>query len=113
MASPDSTVSLDKIVGTNVDSLLQESRKFPPPPEISKNAHIKSMAEYERLYKESIENPEKFWGEKAAELHWFKKWDKVLEWNLPDAKWFVGGKTNVCYNCVDRQVKAGLGDRTA
>src|SRR5690606_14730278 len=62
---------------------------------------------------ESVDNPEKFWGEHAADLHWFTKWGRVLEWNLPDAKWFVGGKTNVCYNCIDRQIEAGLGDKVA
>ncbi|MCE9592053.1 MAG: acetate--CoA ligase [Planctomycetes bacterium] len=96
-----------------MQSGLQETRKFPPPASISKSAHVKSMAEYDRLYKESIENPDKFWGERAGELHWFKKWDRVLEWNLPDAKWFVGGKTNLSYNCIDRQVQAGLGDKVA
>ena len=99
--------------GGGMDSVLQESRKFPPPGGFSAGAHIGSMEEYERLYKESIENPDKFWAEVAGELHWFKKWGRVLEWELPDAKWFVGGKTNLCYNCVDRQVKDGLGDKTA
>jgi len=99
--------------GDAVESALQEVRKFPPNQALAAKAHIPSMAEYERLYKESIENPEKFWGEKASELHWFKKWDRVLEWNLPDAKWFVGGKMNVAYNCIDRQVEAGLGDKVA
>ncbi|MEX0774785.1 MAG: acetate--CoA ligase [Phycisphaeraceae bacterium] len=71
------------------------------------------MAQYEALYRQSIDDPDKFWGERAGELHWFKKWDRVLEWKLPDAKWFVGGKTNLCYNAVDRQVKNGLGDQVA
>ncbi len=104
----------DQDTGSNaMESVLQETRKFPPPASFSATAHIQSFDQYEQMYRESIDNPEKFWGEKAAELHWFKKWDRVLEWNLPDAKWFVGGKTNLCYNCVDRQVKAGLGDKTA
>ncbi len=99
--------------GSGMESVLQESRKFPPPASFSSSAHIKSFEQYEQMYRESIDNPEKFWGEKAAELYWFKKWSRVLEWNLPDAKWFVGGKTNLCYNCVDRQVKDGAGDKAA
>ena len=89
---------------TNIDSILQEQRKFEPPAEFSKHAHIKSLAEYERLYKESIDDPDTFWSRIASELHWFKQWDKVLEWNCPWAKWFVGGQINLSYNCLDRHV---------
>ncbi len=113
MAANPSAVDPNAHGTGGVTSVLQESRKFPPPPAFSKQAHIKSMAEYEKLYRESIANPDKFWGETASELEWFKKWDRVAEWNLPDVKWFVGGKTNLCHNCVDRQVKAGLGDKLA
>jgi len=113
MSEPKKGVDLNAMGAVAMQSVLNETRHFPPPASISKNAHIKSIAEYEKLHKESIDNPEKFWGEKASELHWFKKWDRVLEWNLPDAKWFVGGKTNLSYNCLDRQVKAGLGDKVA
>ncbi len=88
----------------NIDSILQESRVFPPSPEFSAKAHIKSLEEYERIYKEAKENPEKFWAGVAEDLHWFKKWDKVLEWNSPWAKWFVGGEINLSYNCLDRHV---------
>ncbi len=96
-----------------IESTMQETRVFPPPAEFSKNAHVKSMDEYRKLYKESIDNPEKFWGDAASKLHWFKKWDRVLEWNPPNAKWFVGGKTNVSYNCLDYQIEQGKGDKTA
>lgn len=96
-----------------VESILHEQRKFPPPSQLAKNAHIGSFDQYEKMYRQSIDDPEKFWGEKASELHWFKKWDRVLKWDRPDAQWFVGGKTNACYNSVDRQVEAGLGDKTA
>jgi len=58
---------------TNIDSILQEQRKFPPPAEFSQQAHVKSMDEYERLYKESVDDPDKFWSRVAGELHWFKK----------------------------------------
>jgi acetyl-CoA synthetase len=89
---------------TNIDSILQEQRKFEPPAEFARQAHIKSLAEYERLYQESIDQPDQFWSRVAGELHWFKKWNKVLEWNCPWAKWFLGGQINLSYNCVDRHV---------
>ena len=77
---------------THIDSVLQEDRKFPSPEDFSRNAHIKSLAEYERIYRESIEILKSSGAHAANELHWFKKWDKVLEWNNPWAKWFVGGQ---------------------
>ena len=97
----------------DIDSTLRENRVFPPPPEFSAEAHIKSLEEYEALYKQSIEDPEKFWAGAARDLHWFKTWDKVLEWNLPWAKWFVGGKTNLSYNCIDRNLANGRAEKTA
>jgi acetyl-CoA synthetase len=96
-----------------IESALQENRLFPPPASFSQKARIKSKEEYQKLYRESIDQPEQFWGRMAEELHWFKKWDKVLEWNCPSAKWFVGGKTNVSYNCLDRQIAQGKGDKIA
>jgi acetyl-CoA synthetase len=96
-----------------VESVLSESRHFPPPADFAAQANIKSFEEYDRLYRRSIEQPETFWAEAADELHWFKKWDRVLDWNAPDAKWFVGGQLNACYNCVDRQVDSGHGEQTA
>ena len=97
----------------DLDSTLREDRVFPPPPEFSAHAHIKSLEEYETLYKQSIEDPEAFWAGVAKELHWFKPWDKVLEWNLPSAKWFVGGKLNLSYNCVDRHALSQRANKTA
>jgi acetyl-CoA synthetase len=97
----------------NIESSMQETRVFPPSPDFSRNAWIKSREQYDQMYRRSIERPEEFWGEIAGELHWFEKWGKVLEWNLPNAKWFVGGKTNVAYNCLDRQIELGRGDKTA
>lgn len=90
-----------------IDVLLKEQRVFPPPKEISEKAYIKSMAEYEALYKRSIEDPEGFWAEIAEQnITWFKKWDKVLEWDFdkPYVKWFIGGKLNASYNCLDRNL---------
>lgn len=97
----------------NLDSILRENRVFPPPAEFAAKAHIKSLAEYEQMYRLSVEDPEGFWAEVARELHWFKSWDKVLEWNLPWAKWFAGGKINLCYNCVDRHALGSKRDKVA
>jgi acetyl-CoA synthetase len=97
----------------DIDSTLRENRVFPPPAEFAAKAHIKSLAEYEELYAKSIADPEAFWAGAAEELHWFKKWDKVLDWNLPWAKWFVGGKTNLSYNCVDRHALGARAEKTA
>ncbi len=103
----------DTVTQVNIDSTLDEQRRFEPPAEFSKNAKIKSLAEYEAMYKESVDNPEKFWGRAAEELHWFKKWDKVLEWNSPWAKWFVGGQINLSYNCLDRHVQTSRKNKAA
>ena len=89
---------------SGIESILQEQRKFEPSAEFRAAAHIGSLEAYERLYRESVEQPEQFWGSLASELHWFRKWDRVLEWNAPWAKWFVGGQTNISYNCLDRHV---------
>jgi acetyl-CoA synthetase len=97
----------------DIESTLREHRVFPPPAEFAAKAHIKSLAEYEALYKKSIEDPEAFWAGAADELHWFKRWDKVLDWNLPWAKWFVGGKLNLSYNCVDRHALGARAGKTA
>ncbi|MBV9479692.1 MAG: acetate--CoA ligase [Acidobacteria bacterium] len=97
----------------SIDSVLQEQRKFAPPGEFSQRAYIKSLEEYERIYKESIEDPDKFWARAARELYWFKPWDKVLEWNVPWAKWFVGGRTNLAYNCLDRHVETWRKNKAA
>ena len=96
-----------------MQSLSHETRQFPPTGAIQAEAHIRSYEQYEEMHAASLADPEQFWGQTASELHWFKKWDRVLDWKLPDAQWFVNGKTNLCYNCVDRQVEQGLGDKTA
>jgi acetyl-CoA synthetase len=96
-----------------IESSLQEQRLFPPPVEFADRAHIRSRAEYDALYRESIDHPETFWARMAESVHWFKRWDKVLEWNTPNAKWFVGAKTNVSYACLDAQIARGRGDKRA
>jgi acetyl-CoA synthetase len=88
----------------NIESTLTETRSFPPPEEFSQNAIVKSAAEYEKIRARASADPEGFWSEIARELHWFKSWDKVLEWDVPWAKWFLGGKINLSYNCLDRHV---------
>jgi acetyl-CoA synthetase len=100
-------------VSTDLDSTLRENRVFPPPVGFAAQAHVRSLAEYEELYQRSIADPEAFWDGVARELHWFAPWTKVLDWNLPWAKWFVGGKINLSYNCVDRHVLNGKRDKTA
>jgi acetyl-CoA synthetase len=100
-------------LASNIDSVLHEQRKFDPPAEFSRKAHIKSRQEYDRIYKESMDDPETFWGRIAGELHWFKKWDRVLEWDCPWAKWFVGGQINLSYNCLDRHVQSWRKNKAA
>ena len=95
---------------------MAEKRTFPPSKDFSKKAHIKSFTEYEALYKKSVEDPEAFWAEMAEKrLTWYKKWDKVSEWNFekPEIKWFIGGKLNVSYNCLDRFVNTPLRNKAA
>jgi acetyl-CoA synthetase len=97
----------------SIESTMQEHRVFPPPAEFAAKARIKSLDDYKRMYRESIDNPDLFWGKQAERLHWFKKWDQVLDWQVPNAKWFVGGKTNIAYNCLDAQIAKGRGDKPA
>jgi len=88
-----------------IESILQEKRLFPPAAEFSRQAHIKSLEEYQQLYEKAKADPQKFWADLAeTELHWFGKWDTVLDWQPPFAKWFVGGKINISYNCLDRHL---------
>lgn len=93
------------MVSTPIESILNEHRSFAPPDEFVANAVINSQAEYERLYAQAQADPETFWAELAAkELHWFQAWDQVLDWQPPHAKWFVNGKINISYNCLDRHL---------
>mgnify|MGYP001297383541 CR=1 FL=1 len=98
-----------------ITSMMEEKRVFNPPEELSKAAYIKSLDEYKKIYQRSINDPEAFWGEQAEQLDWYKKWDKVLVKDFGEAKheWFVGGKLNVCYNCLDRHLKTWRKNKAA
>lgn len=98
----------------NITSYLQEERVFPPPRDFSARARVKSLAQYRKMYNESIRSPEKFWaGQAKNELIWFKPWTKVLQWKEPFAKWFVGGQLNVSYNCLDRHLNTPTANKAA
>ncbi|MGH9671177.1 MAG: acetate--CoA ligase [Terriglobales bacterium] len=84
---------------------MDQNEVFPPPKQFTEQASVRSMQEYERLYRTANDDPEKFWAERAQAVHWFAPWTKVLDWSDPPfARWFVGAKTNVSYNCLDRHL---------
>ena len=92
------------MTGNNIHSVLQETRSFPPPADFARKAHISSEAQYQQMWNQAKDDPAGFWGELAGNLHWFKKWDHVLQGEMPETKWFVGGKINASYNCLDRHL---------
>src|SRR3954471_18730838 len=97
-----------------IDTVMLENRVFPPPAELAAKAAIGSQKAYDELYQRAKADPEKFWGDLARqELHWFEPFSKVLEWNEPFAKWFVGGQTNVSYNCLDAHLNSNRRDKKA
>ncbi|HEX2089553.1 MAG TPA: acetate--CoA ligase, partial [Actinomycetota bacterium] len=96
-------------VETTIDALLTENRVFEPSPEFTRNALWSDPEIYERAGRD----PEGFWVEQARALRWFQEWDRVMEWNPPWVKWFVGGKLNASFNCLDRHVESGGGDKVA
>ena len=105
---------MDKTKPVSITSVLHEDRVFPPPKDFARTAHIKSMAEYRAMYNESIRLPEKFWARQAKqELVWFKPWTKVLQWKAPFAKWFIGGKLNVSFNCLDKHLDTPTANKAA
>ncbi|MDO8526449.1 MAG: acetate--CoA ligase, partial [Deltaproteobacteria bacterium] len=100
----------------DIESMQDENRKFPPPENFRAKAHIRNFEEYKTRWKYSIQNPEGFWAEMASEFFWYKKWDKVREYDFREnisIKWFEGSQTNITVNCLDRHVQNGLGDRVA
>jgi acetyl-CoA synthetase len=96
-----------------MESVLRENRLFPPPAEFAVKAWIGSEAEYQRLYRQSIEDPERFWAEAASELEWFRPWTNVIDGEGPETKWFVGGRLNLSHNCVDRHAKGSRRNKVA
>jgi acetyl-CoA synthetase len=100
----------------SIDVLMAEKRTFPPSNDFSEKAHVKTLADYEALYAKSSKDPEGFWAEMAEkQLTWFKKWDKVSEWDFhkPEIKWFLGGKLNASYNCLDRFLNTPMKNKAA
>jgi acetyl-CoA synthetase len=99
----------------SITSMMEENRVFAPSKELSQNAFIKSMDDYKAIYQKSISDPEAFWAEMAEQLDWHKKWDKVLVEDFKEGKhqWFIGGKLNVSYNCVDRHLKTWRKNKAA
>jgi acetyl-CoA synthetase len=96
-----------------IESILQETRLFHPSPEFSQHARIASLEHYQQLAEEAQADPQAFWARLARqELHWFQEWQEVLQWHPPQAQWFVGGKLNLSYNCLDRHL-ADRRDKTA
>src|SRR6476661_2970335 len=89
---------------TNIESHLIEKRVFKAAKDFSKRARIKSLAQYRKMYRESMRRPDAFWVREAKELVWRKPWKRVLDWKAPFAKWFVGGQLNVSANCLDRHL---------
>jgi acetyl-CoA synthetase len=103
------SVSEETLSTETLSNLSREERRFAPPAELAANANLK-----EEAYARAAADPEAFWAEQAERLDWAQKWDRVLDWDDPPfAKWFVGGRLNAAYNCVDRHVDNGLGDRVA
>ena len=96
-------------------SLSGETPLFPPPERIRSGARIHSQEQYHEMYRRSVEDPEGFWAEYARELYWNKTWDSVVDEDFDQGRtrWFIGGKLNAAYNCLDRHIQAGWGDRKA
>ncbi|HEY8795278.1 MAG TPA: AMP-binding protein, partial [Gemmatimonadaceae bacterium] len=94
---------------TDIDVLLEENRKFEPPPEFNRRANVSSP----EIYEKAARDPEEFWAEQARELEWMEPWNKVLDWDPPHAKWFVGGKLNIAANCIDRHVRGANRNKAA
>jgi acetyl-CoA synthetase len=99
----------DARVPADIADLLQEDRSFPPSPEFRAQANVRD----EDVYAKAERDPDAFWASFASELEWSTPWQRVLEWNPPHAKWFVGGTLNASVNCVDRHVRGGRRNKAA
>ncbi|HWU88972.1 MAG TPA: acetate--CoA ligase [Kofleriaceae bacterium] len=98
---------------SSIESVLTETRSFPPPEAFAKAARVPSLAAYDALYERAARDPEGFWAEVAGELEWAAPWSRVLDWKLPDAKWFIGGKLNASTSCVDRHARSWRRNKAA
>jgi len=103
------------MIAEKLGFVFEEDRIFEPSPSVRLGAYIRTMEEYKRLYQRSVEDPEAFWGEMGEQLDWYKKWDKVSEWdfNRPEIRWFVNGKLNASYNCLDRHLSSWRRNKVA
>jgi acetyl-CoA synthetase len=106
-------MSTETPTASSFESLLREDRVFPPPAEFAAKARIGSRAEYDEMYRRSVEEPDAFWAEAAAELDWMAPWSSVLTGFGAEAKWFTGGKLNLSHNCVDRHAASSRRDAVA
>ncbi|MDR7528720.1 MAG: AMP-binding protein, partial [Armatimonadota bacterium] len=97
------------VADRTIEALLLEERRIPPPEAFRRQANVQDPAVYAR----AEADPEGFWAEVARELHWFRPWERVLEWEPPYARWFVGGRTNLAYNCLDRHITGGRRTKAA
>ncbi len=116
MSEKNNEEILGQISSQEIESMMAESRVFSPPKEFSESAAVKSMEEYNELYERSIKDPEGFWREMSEQLHWFKKWDKLREYDFsekPEVRHFIGGKINASYNCLDRHLDTARKNKAA
>jgi len=103
----------DETPQPEIKSVLQETRSFAPPAGFAAAARVGSLADYDALYAESVRDPEGFFARAADELHWFERWHTTRVWQHPHAQWFVGGKTNLAYNCLDRHLEGPRRNKAA
>ena len=100
-------------MSTSIETTLVEKRVFKPSKDFAKKTLVPSFAEFKKLHAASIKSPEKFWAREASELTWQKKWTRVLDWKMPFAKWFIGGKLNASENCLDRHLTGARRNKAA
>lgn len=113
-ADSEDAEAINDVIKAGAETLGSSDRLFPPNAAFVAKARVKGMDEYNKLYRRSIDDMEGFWADEAKQLHWFKPWSQVLdESRKPYFQWFVGGKTNLAYNCLDAQIDQGLGDKVA
>ena len=96
-----------------IDTVMHEERLFAPSSDFSSNSRIGSMDAYQALWDEAKRDPVAFWSKQAEELHWFEPYSQTLKWDEPFAQWFVGGKTNASYNCLDAHLGTERENKTA